>query len=199
MEKNNYMKHFESELEIMKKNNLGSKGINDELIIEEFKKPIEEITKIFSSQGHSGSSNSFYTQVLIDNLKNILSFKPLSKITCSDEEWFNVEGETYQNKRDSAVFKKGVDGEPYYLDAIVWNCEEDGNSFTGEVEGIHSRQFIKLPFTPKTFYIDVFKQEVDKNEYSDGSYYENDGKCYVYRIKDETQLKEVSEYYNTEF
>ena len=105
MEKNNYLKHFEKELEIMKNNNKGSKGINDELIIEKFKKPIEEITEIFSKQGHSGSSNSFYTQVLVENIKNILFFKPLTPIICSDEEWFNVEGETYQNKRCGSIFE----------------------------------------------------------------------------------------------
>lgn len=50
------------------------------------------------------------------------------------------------------MFIRRKDGKPYYLDAIVWQYE-DGGAFTGTVEGITSRQFIRLPFLPKTFYV----------------------------------------------
>lgn len=195
---NNYKKHFERELEIIKK---GLKE-GDRLAIEDFIEMIKDITDIFNKQGHSGSSAPFYNSILTETIKNVLSFKPLSGITCEDYEWNAIGGishteNIYQNKREGAVFKNGKSGEPYYLDAIVWKGEEDWDTFTGTVDGINSRQFINLPFTPKTFYIDVVK-DYNFNEDED-PVVDKDETRYVYRIKDRKQLLEVAEYYNTHF
>lgn len=193
MKKNNYQIHFEKELAIIRRNNP-----NEETIIEMFKKPIKQINKIFSKQGHSGSSASFYSSILSMSIKKILSFQPISSITCSDEEWTKVGKGLYQNKRCGSIFKESKRGKSHYLDAIVWKGEEDYDSFTGTVGGIKSRQLIKLPFTPKTFYIDVKKVRYNRKKHKD-FYVDKDNKKYVYKIKDKNQLKAVEEYYNTDF
>lgn len=134
-----------------------------------------ELIDTFSKQGHSGYS----AKHCINIFKKLANFEILIPLQCTDDEWCNVSNmsdEMYQNNRNPAVFKNKKDGNPYYLDAIVWR-EKDGIGFTGTVEGITSRQFIKIPFTPKTFYIDVI--DVDDE----------------HKIKDRKQLEEVYEHY----
>lgn len=196
---NNYKKHFRKELEILKD---GLKEGN-ELSIQPFIPLIEKITEVFSQQGHSGCSAAFGNSNLVETIRNVLSFKPLSGITCEDHEWNDIGGtcdgnkDIYQNKREGAVFKEGKESKPYYLDAIVWKGEEDWDTFTGTVEEISSRQFIKLPFMSKTFYIDVVKIYNPQPRVAD--HVDEDGREYVYEIKDRNQLKEVAEYYDTSF
>ena len=75
-----------------------------------------------------------------------------------DGDWCDVsdisQNPMFQNKRNPAVFKDGKDARPCFLDAIIWVLE-DGTGFTGTVEGIKSRQFIRMPFTPKSFYVRI--------------------------------------------
>jgi hypothetical protein len=120
-------------------------------------KAVMELIDVFEKQGHSGMS----APMVVSIFKDLANFKPINPIKCTDEEWGEVSEGTFQNKRLSAVFKEGKDGKPYYLDAIVWQYE-DGGAFTGTVEGISSRQFIKLPFLPKTFYVKVTQGEENK-------------------------------------
>ena len=122
-------------------------------------KAVLELIKVFSDQGHSGMS----APMVVSLFSQLANFKPINPITGADDEWTEVGGDTYQNNRLSSVFKKGKDGKPYYLDAIVWRCE-DGSAFTGTVGDITSRQFIKLPFLPKTFYVDVDSNRGIKNQ-----------------------------------
>jgi hypothetical protein len=141
----------------------------------------------------------------------------ITPITCCDEEWSDVrdygDKPSYQNKRLSSVFKN--EGErPYYLNAIVWR-EENGLTYTGRGstrggETIRSSQYIKLPFEPKTFYVDVVKEILPEDwntepfiewDYYDTKEFEETGvktwKTEKYRnvIKDEKQLDEVFDYY----
>ena len=138
---------------------------------------VMELMEVFVKQRHSGASAALTISVF----KTVAGFKPLIPLTGKNEEWIDIaeeEGETlYQNKRLSSVFKKGKKGRPYYLDAIVFQIE-NGESFSGTVENVESRQYIKsFPFIPKTFYIDVISSGDD------------------YVIKDKTQLSEVWRYY----
>ncbi len=150
---------------------------------------ILDLLAVFSSQGHSGFSASYCS-----NYFNKLSrFEPLSPIKCTDDEWAEpqFDDETYQNKRLSSVFKKGKGGKPYYLDAIVFRDQNDC-TFTGCVENISSAQNIKLPFVPKTFYVDVISIEwADKKE----RIKKEGGGWWTSKIKDPGQLVEVFEYY----
>lgn len=130
-----------------------------------------ELLEVFSKQGHSGSSAPF----CIKYFEALANFKPLSPIKCDDSEWVEVGGGMFQNKRLSSVFKEGAEGKPSYLDAIIFKTEK-GTAYSGHAiiraEGkkcngvtIKSRQFIRLPFYPKTFYVKVNEVEVSKDNW----------------------------------
>lgn len=136
-------------------------------------KAVMELMKVFSKQGHSG----FSAPRVASLFKQLADYKPLKSIICDDNEWGEVSDGLFQNKRCHAVFKEGKNEKPYYLDAIVWR-DKEGSTWTGTAKDkngneIRSRQFIKLPFRPKTFYVDVID----------------------HIIKDEKQLVEVFKYY----
>ena len=199
---NSYIKHFRNEIEILKK-----VGDFDDWVVRDFIKNIEDITEVFANQGHSGSSAPFYSSALAETIKRVLSFDIITPLTGKDGEWgeqISNDG-TLQNKRLSSVFKG--DKGSYYLDAIVW---KDGDfTYTGKVEEIRSRQYIKYPFMPKTFYIDVVRIYGTKEEFIKNNldYYEDfkkgeDGEIieqyYRTEIKDRRQLDEVAKYYNND-
>lgn len=168
---------------------------NDEKQIEESSQPdafyggllgksVQELLDKFQSQDYGDQMNRTLARELFVRLANQENLTP---ITCSDDEWGEPtrwrdgERESYQNIRLSSVFKEGKDGKPYYIDAIVWK-QENGVCYTGGAKTADgkqygSRQYIKLPFEPRRFYVDVI--EVDDD----------------YVIKDVKQLEEVFDYY----
>jgi len=152
-----------------------------------------ELIEVFSKQGHSGSSASF----CIECFRKLALYKPLSPTKCNDSEWTDVGRGTFQNKRLSSVFKDGKEGNPYYIEAIVFRrqngiCFIGGDVKLSNGKSLGSSQFIHLPFTPKTFYIDVIETEwADREETVE----KVGGGWWTSRIKDESQLKEVFEYY----
>ena len=192
------------EFEILEYLNKDSKE-EDTPIILNYKNEILEILKKFAESGQSGGSAPYTAAILGNTIKDLCLYKTLSPITGIDSEWNDVtemmQGDTvYQNNRCSAIFKDGKEGKAYYLDAIIFKGEDQWDTFTGEVEGIRSRQTIKtFPFTPKTFYIDVVREKVDVDPH-DKKVQESrfvtwgDG-VYLYHIKDPSQLEEVFEYY----
>ena len=148
-------------------------------------KNVLELLEVFSKQGHSGSSAPY----TINMFKKLAAFEPIAPILCTDDEWFNYRDEpdeSYQNIRCSSIFKKNKNGEPYYLDAIIWrnqhNCTYSGSAYNSKKEKIFSRQYIKLPFQPKSFYIDIIEYEIAPDDWE-------------FQIKDDSQLKEVWQYY----
>ena len=146
-----------------------------------------ELLELFGTHGHSGSSAPY----AINLFKTLAKFDPIGGIQCTDDEFSNdIDKDTWQNKRLSSVFRddKGC----YYLNAIVWQ-EQNGSTFTGRVEGIKSAQYIKkLPFIPKTFYVDVVSTEwADKEETEK----KEGGGWWTSKIKDRKQLDAVFEYY----
>jgi hypothetical protein len=167
-----------------------------------------DVIKVFSKQGHSGSS----APIVVNLFKKLALFEPITPIMGTEDEWVACTDNVYQNNRCSALFKEGKDGAPYYLDAIVWQGEESYDTFTGQVDKYRSRQYIKeFPFIPKTFYVNVIKEVlpddwteepfIEGNETYDMKEYEETGvknwkkNNYRYKIKDENQMKEVFEYY----
>ena len=155
---------------------------------------VMDLLSVFALQGHSGFSAPF----CIKYFEKLANRKPLSPITCADEEWGNSfsRDDHFQNKRLSSVFKEGKEGKPYYINAIVWKGQ-NGSCFTGKVkdsngDDISSSQNIKIPFTPKTFYIDVIETEwADQAETVE----KEGGGWWTSVIKDESQLNEVFEHY----
>lgn len=161
-----------------------------------------ELVAVFSKQGHSGMSASIVRQLF----NTLVDFKPLSPVKGDEDEWAEV-GEqngvmVYQNKRLSSVFKEGVDGLPYYLNAIVFKGEEEHDTFTGTVEGVKSRQYIKLPFTPKSYTVRVYKDYVigepaDKENFYEEKLTDGTTRYYQYRIANKDLLNEVYGYYKS--
>ena len=155
-----------------------------------------ELLEVFSKQGHSGSSAPF----CINYFKKLAAFEPLSPIKCDDAEWLDHGDGLFQNKRLSSVFKEGKDGKPYYIEAVVFRGQ-NGSCFTGnsvklkDGSSLGSRQFIHLPFNPKTFYVDVIETEWHKDKETGKLTEQEGGGWWSSVIKDENQLKEVFEYY----
>lgn len=150
--------HAESELALIGYDE-NCEGINASM-----RNAVLQLIDTFASQGHSGMSASECLRLF----GKLAHYEPISPLTCQDEEWIDVSEHSdspwFQNKRNSAVFKEGKEGKPYFLDAIVWDC--DGDAFTGEVEGITSSQYIRLPFTEKRFCvrIDSERRIIDRDE-----------------------------------
>lgn len=144
------------------------------------------LLEVFSKQGHSGSSAPF----CVEYFRKLASFEPLSPITGEEDEWFECSKGVFQNRRLFSVFKEGKDGHPHYLNAIVWRNQK-GYTYTGTAidktgRTVKSHQYIRFPFTPKTFYVDVIEKKTGKGGFE-------------FYIKDMNQLKAVTEYYNFKF
>lgn len=163
---------------------------------------MDDILKLLttiSRQGHSGFSINY----CIDHFINLAKFGIISPLEDKEDQWSDVSsfggGTCYQNKRLSSVFKDIEDDKAYYLDAILWrevgridgngNIIEEysgvysGRATTNNGESISSCQYIKFPFYPKSFYVDVINVDA-RSGYSE------------YKVKDESQLTAVFEYYN---
>lgn len=160
----NILKHAERELSLI--------GYDDK---DEYnnmaKAAIMELLTTFANQGHSGFSANY----VADIFNKLARFKTLSPLTGDDDEWndvSNMSGDRktlFQNNRDSAVFKD--DTGCYYVDAFIW-IEEDGSAYTNN----KSLGYIKsFPFTPKTFYVKVDKDNniLDTEEYNKAKEYYN--------------------------
>jgi hypothetical protein len=156
-------------------------------------KAVLELMEVFAKQGHSGMS----APIVADLFKRLATREVLGPITGKDEEWgpINDYGDNrpnQQNLRDSGLFKYS-DGKVTYVNALVKRCP-DGVTWSGPlyltredaingVNMIRSSLEIKgFPFTPKTFYIDVLEEEIEKDDW-------------IMWCKDPSQLDEVWEYY----
>lgn len=191
----NTKKHAVKEFEIL------NRTVKD-AIISPFEKEILALVDKFGKSGQSGGSAPYTADAISQAVKKLCLQEPICDITGINEEWSNCsdmggDKEIYQNNRLSSVFKEGKKGKPYYLDAIVFKGQ-DGFCFTGNSielpngKTLSSRQFIKLPFRPKTFYIDVIETEwADKNE----TVKKTGGGWWTSKIKDMNQLDEVFDYY----
>lgn len=198
----NTQKFAKQELDILK-------ATTPDALILPFEKEILALCEAFGNSGQSGGSAPYTATAISQAVKKLMLQEPICDVTGHDDEWSNVaydNGEPlYQNKRCSALFKNG-NNDPHYLYAIVWKGEEDWDSFTGgaykdekSFELLRSSQYlIKFPFKPKTFYIDVKRVPITKQEAEErGLYYIEDrsGECYYTVVKDPKQLKQVFKYY----
>ncbi len=166
-------------------------------VIRDFIPEILALCEKFGNSGQSGGSAPYVAGALSQAIKKLLLFEIIAPLTGEDEEWMEIGKNEYQNRRLSSVFKK--DNKAYYLDAIVWQGPESWDSFTGTVNGIKSRQYIKsFPFTSKIFIIDVLREDWNEEKHGNGEW--DKIECgpgpMAYKIKDKNQLKEVFEYYD---
>ena len=160
----NLLKHAERELSLIGYD--GKDAYNNMA-----KAAIMELLTTFANQGHSGFSANYVTDVF----NKLARYKILSPLTGEDNEWNDItemsgdKKTLFQNNRDSAVFKD--DTGCYYLDAIIW-VENGGHTYTNN----KSLGYIKsFPFTPKTFYVKVDKDNniLDTEEYNKAKEYYN--------------------------
>ena len=176
-------------------------------LIKEFVPEILALVQKFADSGQSGMSAPYTSGAIVGALTKLLAQEPLLGILNDDDEWTITYHDDdgcplYQNKRLSSVFKRGDDGDPYYIDAIVFKGVESGVTFTSSSvtdtkgECICSSQYIKeFPFEPKTFIVDVHETEYRKDK--DGNLIpEEGGGWWESIIADESQLEEVWDYYN---
>ena len=110
-----------------------------------------ELLEVFSNQGHSGSSAPY----VLGLFRALAMQEPSEPLTGEDDEWMEVFPNTYQNIRYSSVFKKGKDGQAYWLDGNIFRAQ-NGCTFTNEC----SRVKVEFPWTmPESKVIDVFMKE----------------------------------------
>lgn len=182
------------------------KTVPDSIILE-FKPEIIALYNAFANSSQSGGSAPYVASMISSAIKKLMLYETISPLTGEDNEW-NVIGHydtrndiLFQNKRDSRVFKQGINGQAYFIEAIVFDGSIGGR-FTGyksvslgNEEGyIGSSQYIKsFPFTPKTFYIDVIDfRWKDKKETTP----DENGDWWTHLIAYPEQLTEVFEYYD---
>lgn len=139
-------------------------------IIEPFVREILALVGAFGRSGQSGGSAEITAMSIGQTVIDLCMQRSITPILDIEEDWVHVGGqlpdgdETYQHKRCNALFKLGKDGLPYYLNAIVWEedeaPEEQGGTYgrakvfyKAKERTITSYQYVKFPFTPKTFYI----------------------------------------------
>lgn len=178
-------------------------------IVTPFAKEILSLCEAFGQSGQSGGSAPITASVISQAIKKLMLQEPISDVTGHENEWVDIiemnDGEPmWQNKRCSALFKY-PNGKCSYIDAIVWKGEKEYDTFTGHVyiddknfELISSSQYVRFPFKPKTFYIDVVRVPITKKEAENISmhYIEGDNECYYTILKDPKQLENVFKYYD---
>lgn len=190
----NTQQHAKRELDIL------VKTVPD-AIIRDFIPEILSLCEAFGKSGQSGGSAPYTAQALSQAVKKLCLHQPICPITGIDEEWNGSldiadKDDTYQNNRSPNIFKNGKDSRAYFLDAIVWQGEDDYDTFTGSVNGVSSRQYIKsFPFEPKTFYVNVVR-DFNVEGLEEKEIIETRLGRYVYKLKDPTQLEEVFQYYD---
>lgn len=179
-------------------------------IVTPYAKEILALCETFGRSGQSGGSAPYTASAIARTIENLLQQKPICELTGEEYEWTKSDlGDgsriTYQNNRCYSLFRDDNNDSAHYLNAIVWQGKEDRDTFTGRVyiddkkfELIGSSQFVKFPFVPKTFYIDVVRVSITKEEAErhDLCYTEDrNNQCYYNIVKNPKQLNKVFKYY----
>jgi len=116
---------------------------------------VMELVKVFAGQGHSGMSAA----ATLSLFTAVASFKPLKPLTFEDDEWNEVHGNTFQNCRNSAVFKDGRSGRPYFINAFSKRKGDTGTCWSGNLDLVGNRKlcrcYIKDPADMPTIVLDV--------------------------------------------
>lgn len=104
----NYVKYAKREMAILSKQS-GEKDKYQNLMT----RCVVDLVSVISSQGHSGFSIHYLASVI----EKLMLFRPLSNLRFTDDEFSKCYDDTYQNNRDSRVFKR-ENGEISFNDAL---------------------------------------------------------------------------------
>jgi len=123
-------------------------------------KAVLELIQVFADQDHSGMSANIVRQMF----NKLAAYKLLSPLTFKDDEWIEPGEEwgassSYQNKRNSAVFKEGKDARPYFIHAYTMVNANTGTSWGGSLDLEGGRRvrrcYIKDPKEMPTVKIEI--------------------------------------------
>ena len=163
---NNYQKHAMEEFRIA--GWCDENGNFDDAMQKLICDGVMNLLDVFDGQGHSGSSAPY----TINLFKRLAMFEQITPLTGEDSEWVDVSAYgsdvMYQNKRNSAVFKNGKDGQAYWIDGRVfweWYKNEDGEMSKVYFTSKDSRVDVNFPWMqPEPEYVfkptDEFPNEV---------------------------------------
>jgi len=135
------------------------KRYNFDFYGDDMNKAVLEVLKTLVDQGHTNMSAS----IVITLVDRLWSWKPLTPLTGEDGEWSDIldpDGNTWQNKRYSAVFKNRETGECYDVEGRIF-AEPDGVKFTCR----ESRVPVEFPYMPPDKY-PVYKLKYSSDEKS---------------------------------
>lgn len=111
---------------------------------------IFDLLKVFGEQGHSGTSAPY----VADLFNKLAKLEPAAPLRGTDDEWTEVvDGEMWQNKRCSHVFKE-ADGRAYDSEGRIFR-EPDGLCYQSR----DSRVYITFPYTPERVYVNRPKSD----------------------------------------
>ena len=133
---------------------------------EEVNHEILDLIELFSEQGHSGTSAPY----VINRIKRLASWKPLSPLTGEDDEWMNLhdlgDKVTEQNRRYSGLFRDNKDNSTAHdINAVVFS-DNGGVTWFGAgwlEKKLNVRDQIVFPYTPPTKPKEVYVRWLDEN------------------------------------
>jgi hypothetical protein len=111
------------------------------------------LLSVFDAHGHSGSSAPY----AVNLFSKLALFKPLTPLTGEDWEWCEVMDGTFQNRRDSRVFKQAdrYNGQAYFIEGVVFYDilkDDNGEEFKSYYTCGDSHVTITFPYTPETIF-----------------------------------------------
>jgi hypothetical protein len=124
------------------KNELEFLNTGDAMDID-MRKHLLHMCEEFAKEGHSGCSASYAALML----EKLFRYEPIKPLTGDDDEWDQLGGGSYQNKRCSRVFKD-KDGRAYDIEGKLFE-DKYGCTYSSR----DSIVYITFPYTPTTEYV----------------------------------------------
>jgi len=87
-----------------------------------------ELLEVFAKQGHSGFSAAHAIRMFTQ----LANWKPLTPLTGADDEWMDVDDDTWQNRRDGTVFKTIKRGAYWLYGIVFWEWFSSPDIYEGK-------------------------------------------------------------------
>ena len=173
-------KHAKREIEVLQR-------VQENPVLNPYEDIIYAFVKKYEKQKYVPRVKDQVNQALLTALRLCLEMKPIYPLLGGDDEWEEVNIDDtvmIQNKRFRSIFKD--DAGPYFLDGIIWT--EGENAWNGEAwhNGLKytSKRKIKFPFAPMTFYVEIEREEIAKDDWK-------------FNVVDESTFLQAVDYFKT--